>query len=410
MRFPRIIAAIFGLLAISCMLHAQTDGIFADFQTSMGNFTARLDYQNSPATVANFVGLATGGRAYIDVKTGAIVNGKPFYNGLIFHRVMSGFMSQAGCPLGNGLAGPGYAIRDEVANGLVHDGPYLLSMANSGPNSGGSQFFITAAATPWLNGGHSIFGEVESGTTIVDSINGVPTSNDKPLADVVIQSLSIRRVGTVAQAFDIHAYNLPTCHASIGSLQVSPGVEVNWNFASSPEPGSILAAYASSELSSWTKLGEIFRQPQDPPYTSVVLGNGTAQQGFYLLSEARHPGAHHTGSDIPDFANRTLDLSYGNVRYILLFDSTGYSGSGTKIQGILGTPFAFSVPMNLGFDPYTPKPYGFDLVIYSQLEGYFRIIAGFDAVTPAEQTGRQFFNGYDGGWRSLGSGPMTFSN
>jgi cyclophilin family peptidyl-prolyl cis-trans isomerase len=411
----RIFAALFGLVALSPFATAQEEGIFADFQTSMGNFTARLDYVNSPQTVANFIGLATGARPYISAKTGAVVTGKPYYDGLIFHRVISDFMIQGGCPLGTGSAGPGYNIRDEVANGLFHDPAYVLSMANSGPNTGGSQFFITVVPTPWLDGKHSIFGNVITGTEVVDAIKVVPVVSSKPVTDVVIQSVTIRRIGTAAQAFDIHAHNLPVCVVPAGALQVVPNDSVTWNFSASPEPGSIFAAYKSTDLGSWSKLGQIFRQSQNPPYTSVTMDDGVAPRAFYQLSEARHPGAFHTASGLSDFANRSLTVHIGNARYVFSFDNTGSGGLYTRIQGLVGTlSQPFVVPNWLGFDTYTPSPYGFQIYLYLQDSNtYWLVEAGYDGLTPTTQVGRHILQEYSwiaGAWQQVGNGAMSLDN
>lgn len=414
MRILQLFAALAGLLAGPFSLPAQSDGLFADFQTSMGDFTARLDYGNSPQTVANFVGLATGARPHIDAKSGAVVTGKPFYNGLLFHRVISNFMIQGGCPLGNGSAGPGYEIRDELNNGLTHNQAYLLSMANAGPNTSGSQFFITVAPTPWLDGRHSIFGALTSGAAVVDAINGVPTnpSTAKPVADVTIQSITIRRVGAAAEAFDIHAQNLPVCLTPAGFLQASPNNPVIWNFTTSPPPGSIFSGYRSSNLKNWSKLGQVFRQPLQPSYGSVNLENVTASRGFFHLSETRYPDAHHTASNLPALANRELILQFSNAYYVFQFDSSGVSGFGTYVQGLLGTPFLFTFPTWLqGLDFYSPRPYGFEMVFATNAYGLLRIAAGYDSVTPLEQTGRQTLSSFNGsGWTELGYGLMTLSH
>ena len=162
-----------GLLVVTALsLHAQTDGIFADFRTSMGSFTCRLDYAVAPKAVANFVGLATGQRAWLDLKTG-LVRTNPFYDGLTFHRVIKGFMNQGGSPNGQGTDGPGYAFTDEFSPAARHDAAGVLSMANSGADSNGAQFFITAAATPHLNDVHTVFGRVVGGLDVVLAINGV---------------------------------------------------------------------------------------------------------------------------------------------------------------------------------------------------------------------------------------------
>ena len=143
-----------------------TKGIYAEIQTSKGDILLKLFHEKAPLTVANFVGLASGKLKVLD----SIEHKKPFYDGLKFHRVISGFMIQTGDPTGQGSGGPGYKFYDEVDNGIPHDGPGILSMANAGPHTNGSQFFITHKATPHLNGKHTVFGKVLSGQAVVDSI------------------------------------------------------------------------------------------------------------------------------------------------------------------------------------------------------------------------------------------------
>ncbi len=168
--------------------------VYADFYTTMGNFRVQLFEDEAPKTVANFIGLATGSRPWKDPKTGETKHGVPFYNGLIFHRVIKDFMIQGGCPLGTGTGGPGYKFEDEFHPSLKHDGPGVLSMANSGPNTNGSQFFITHTATPWLDNRHTVFGKVTSGMEVVDAIAKVPTGmHDRPQTDVVINEIRIVR-------------------------------------------------------------------------------------------------------------------------------------------------------------------------------------------------------------------------
>lgn len=139
------------------------------FHTSSGTIGAILFEDKAPRTVANFVGLATGASTWLDPSSGQEEQ-RPFYDGLVFHRVIPEFMIQFGCPEGNGRGGPGYRFRDEFAPGLRHDRPGLLSMANGGPNTNGSQFFITEVPTPWLDGKHAIFGEVFEGLDLVADI------------------------------------------------------------------------------------------------------------------------------------------------------------------------------------------------------------------------------------------------
>jgi len=148
----------------------------AEFKTSKGDFKLELFEDRAPITTGNFIKLAEDG----------------YYNGLIFHRAIDGFMIQGGCPQGSGRGGPGYTIQDEFHPELKHSGPGILSMANAGPNTGGSQFFITLAATAWLDGRHAVFGQVVEGMDVVSSIGSVPTgAQDRPREDVVIETLTI---------------------------------------------------------------------------------------------------------------------------------------------------------------------------------------------------------------------------
>lgn len=166
--------------------------MFANFETNKGNFKVKLFNERVPKTVENFVGLAEGTKEFTDPKTNEKTK-RPFYDGLIFHRVIKDFMIQGGCPLGTGTGGPGYRFEDEIKPGEnKHDKAGKLSMANAGPNTNGSQFFITTVATPWLDKGHTIFGEVVEGYDIVDEIGKVRTApGDRPLEPIVLKKVTI---------------------------------------------------------------------------------------------------------------------------------------------------------------------------------------------------------------------------
>lgn len=162
-------------------------GLYAHFQTTQGDFTCRLFDDRAPNTVQNFADLAEGRKGPKP--------GTPFYDGIIFHRVIDGFMIQTGCPEGTGRDGPGYRFEDEFHPQLRHNKPGMLSMANAGPHTNGSQFFITVAPTPHLDNRHSIFGEVVSGYEVVEQISRVPRDpRDRPLQNVIINHLTIERI------------------------------------------------------------------------------------------------------------------------------------------------------------------------------------------------------------------------
>ena len=164
------------------------EGIFAEIFTNKGNIKLQLEFQKTPITVANFITLAEGTNTFVTNDR----KGKPFYNGLKFHRVIANFMIQGGCPLGNGSGDPGYKFKDEFDPSLRHDKPGIFSMANSGPATNGSQFFITHKDTPWLNDKHSVFGHVVFGQNVVDAI----------AQDDVIEKIIITRKGKAAKAFN----------------------------------------------------------------------------------------------------------------------------------------------------------------------------------------------------------------
>jgi peptidyl-prolyl cis-trans isomerase A (cyclophilin A) len=169
----------------------MTNTLTATLTTNQGTIRVRLFPDQAPKTVRNFVELAEGGRKWTDPRSGAETS-DPLYNGTVFHRVIPDFMIQGGDPLGTGTGGPGYKFGDEIHPDLAFNRPYLLAMANAGPGTNGSQFFITVTATPWLTGKHTIFGEVVEGADIVQAISQAQTDRrDRPTQDIVLESVVI---------------------------------------------------------------------------------------------------------------------------------------------------------------------------------------------------------------------------
>ena len=188
-RFVGLIALCLLLIGETTMSEAKLkDGLYAQFNTDKGEILTMLEFEKTPLTVTNFVALAEGTK---ELGGGSGKQGVRFYDGLTFHRVIADFMVQGGCPLGTGTGGPGYTFPDEIDPTLIHDRPGILSMANAGPGTNGSQFFITHVPTPWLDGKHTVFGHVVSGQDVVNAIK----QGD------IIQSIEIIRVGKNAEAF-----------------------------------------------------------------------------------------------------------------------------------------------------------------------------------------------------------------
>ncbi len=198
------LAVTIALTSCKSSKHADLgDGLFANIQTNKGDIIIKLESEKTPVTVANFVSLAEGNSPFVSDS----LKGKKYYDGLVFHRVIKDFMIQGGDPSGTGRGNPGYKFKDEFNDSLTHSKAGILSMANSGPTTNGSQFFITHKETPFLDGRHTVFGEVVEGLEVVDSIANVETSmepmtKDRPIEDVVMEKVEIIRNGKEAKKFD----------------------------------------------------------------------------------------------------------------------------------------------------------------------------------------------------------------
>jgi peptidyl-prolyl cis-trans isomerase A (cyclophilin A) len=343
-RRQSVTLAFLGLLLLD-LTNAQaqtTNGIFADFTTSLGNFTCQLEYSRAPKAVSSFIALATGQRPWLDLNNG-LARQRPFYEGITFHRVIAGFMIQGGSPNGQGTDGPGYVFVDEFSSQLTFSNAWVLAMANSGPDSNGSQFFVTVAPYVSGNNKYTIFGHVTAGTNVVWAINHVATdsTNDKPLTNVVIQHVDIRRVGTAAQAFDINAHSLPW--VTNVSLKISPlPQQVSLSFSNKLYADNHL--YSSPDLATWSL--QLLGVEVAAPFTNaVVKTNGMAQQ-FFRLAQVQYASSTFAPKDV---YSRTLTLNFANNggTLILKFDNAG-SGTYTFNVTTSGTITGYS---------WTQQPY-----------------------------------------------------
>ncbi|WP_227021481.1 peptidylprolyl isomerase [Oceaniferula marina] len=349
------------VLALASNVHAQ---IYADFTvshggSSLGTFRVQLHYDKAPRTCANFIGLATGQRAWLDTTTGKVVTGKKYYDGLTFHRLIHNFMIQGGDPRGTGSGGPGYAFQDEFHPDLRHDGRYMLSMANSGPHSNGSQFFITFGETSHLDDKHSVFGEVindatyPDGRAIIDDFtnsNVFSTGvNDLPNAPIVIESVVISGAGLAG--FNIHdpALALPVVTA------VQP--EVKYDLASQEYTMTFdrqaLGEYyltESKDFSTWTSLKEtVDEQESSIPYlfsadhaddTSEVFRGIQGERYFTRMVQTQYSSLLRAPQDMTT-AGSVFSLPMGDSETVdVTFDGSGggtwaHSGGGSGALTLL---------------------------------------------------------------------------
>jgi peptidyl-prolyl cis-trans isomerase A (cyclophilin A) len=335
--FLRWLAFVF-VTAVGLQAGAQTNGIFADFTTSMGDFTCQLDYTNSPKAVANFVGLATGARAWLDLVTGE-ARTNAFYDGLTFHRVIPNFVNQSGSPNGQGTDGPGYSFVDQFSAALNFNNSWILAMANSGPDSNGSQFFVTVAPFTSGNNTYVIFGRVVSGTNVVTAINDVATdANNKPLTNVVIQQVAIRRVGAAAQAFDINAQALPVVtnlplRLTQNSKQVSL-IFSNRLFADN-------RYYSATNITSW--VANYWGIETTAPSSNTVQVAMNSPQQFFRFAQIQYASSTFAPKNM---LGRTLTMVFSTQgTSTIVFNTTG--GGSFRYVGNAGTVTSYTWSQDL---------------------------------------------------------------
>jgi peptidylprolyl isomerase len=289
------------------------DGLYAEMETSGGNIVLQLEYQKVPMTVANFVGLAEGSIVFENRSS------KRFYDGLTFHRVIKDFMIQGGDPFGNGQGGPGYSFPDEFHISLRHSGPGILSMANSGPDTNGSQFFITHKATPWLDGKHTVFGHVVSGQEVVNSIK----QGD------VIKKVRIKRVGAEAKAFKVNQVVFDGMVADATRLMEEQkllkresdmeSIVEKWPEAQTTESGLMYVVLNEGEGQS-PKMG----QPVTVHYTGMLLDETV----FDSSRERGKAAVFPVGKLIPGWNEALLVMKKGERRILIIPPELGYGEQG----------------------------------------------------------------------------------
>jgi cyclophilin family peptidyl-prolyl cis-trans isomerase len=357
---------------------AADPGIYAVFVTSLGGFTCRLDYARAPRTTANFVGLAEGSNAWINFKTGEDLH-KNFYNGTIFHRVVSNFVIQGGGQqMDSGFGGPGYSFRDEFHPELKHDTSGVLSMANSGPNSQGSQFFITVVTNYASGDGkYSVFGRVIDGMEVVRTINHVPTSNERPVVDVVLSNVTIVRVGAEAQAFDWKAHGLPVVAGTVADLRKNV---TNLDLPFSRETNCSYNLFYSSNLVSWSSSELSFSTNAEPTnvldVTALVMNN-PAQ--FFTVAQVSYPAPVYTPMSLEgksfhltltDTGTKLDQWFYGNATGTWRSVTTNGSSANGDIFHYDWTPKAYGGKATVYY--YTMSPRSFDFAYDTPTSNRFR--------------------------------------
>lgn len=312
----------------------------ATFHTTRGDVVAELQYQTAPKAVANFITLAQGTRKWVDPRDGRI-RAAPYYDGLKIHRISNNGsfqFAQCGSPKGDGSEGPGYTFKDEFAPGVSHV-PYVLSMANAGPNTNGCQFFFTGALPqPSFDGFYTIFGRVQdpASRTVVDAI----IAND--INTTTVNGISIQRTDPGAVAFNEHAQDLPEVTCPAGSLSVNPAGVVLWQFKDLLNSGDVFQAFRSETLApnDWTEMSDARRHlgigttGLFPVIVNTGLEIATTSKAFYNLSVARHPGSVAPSH----LSNRIIYLNFDGDQFYYQFASDSGGGLCT-IYPVQGNPF-----------------------------------------------------------------------
>ncbi|QTN33076.1 peptidylprolyl isomerase [Akkermansiaceae bacterium] len=316
--------------------------IYADFTVSsggnpLGTFRVLLEHAKAPRTCANFIGLASGRRPWVDVRTGAVRTNRPYYDGLTFHRLIHSFVIQGGSPNGQGTDGPGYSILDEYHPDLRHSSQYVLSMAKAGsPNTGGSQFFITLRATPELDNKHSVFGTVISGTEIIDGFKNPANfpvgAGDKPSTPITMDSVVISGPGYAG--FDISAPGLRLPHLAENRIAITRDAALQTMTAVfDRKPQTEYRAFGSPDLVAWADHGIVLSMDGENAFQLTV--DSRPEPSYFLRVPAVNYGdVPNAPADLGD-GGKTVRIRFGGGDFLDI--SPNGSGGGTWADNAGGT-------------------------------------------------------------------------
>lgn len=383
---------------------AAGEGLFADFSTSLGDFTVQLDYERAPRAVASFAGLATGESGWLDAQSN--VWHRPFYDGSLFHRVVkeggNRIAIQGGARISvsggvTNLLGPGYAMLENVTNGLAHSNG-VISMANSGPNTDGSQFFITTTNVPYWNGGYSVFGRVDSGMDVVEALAAVAVDPaDRPVEDLWIRHVAIRRIGAAAEGFDLTAQGVPTVEFTPMSLYwTASNLTIAIELASQTKPPTL---WVSQDLQAWNSerlLTNFLFYTGAATILSGTVDRTVDPRGFFLATRIRYPvpitaPASHRGRTF------TFWWDAPELTYQATFATTDFTAGTGWVQVGTNAPY----PRAIYMDEYTQEAYMARLEFVDDLGRQYQYSLGFN---PGQTTNR-----FTGNWGNYATPALRYA-
>lgn len=384
--------------------------LFARFQTSQGMVDVVLQYQKVPQTVANFVTLVEGTRAWVDPKSGAVTGG-PYFDGTKIHRISNNSVykfAQGGSRIGDGSDGPGFTIKDEIDPSLTHV-PYVLSMANAGPNTNGGGFFFTGNVTiPEYDGHYSLFGLITDPASrlVIDAMIAAGANG------TTIDKVTILRTDPDAIAFNENAWNLPVAAMPGGGLNVTPGVSATWYLNPLMVSGDVFRAFGSTTLASggWSEIDQAYTHLGTssalvtPVIPSVRIDNATLPKAFYNLSLVHHPASVAPSS----LANRTVLIRVEDGQIYYAHNAAGTGGNATFVPD-------GGAPLDFTFNSYSFDSGAHHVRFIVENVGVtpenLLIKIGCDSATNIQITGHHTAQQYNVffGWQPFDSGPAAIS-